>query len=111
MARNARVVGVREDGANDFFRVSALAENLGALGGMSLIGKMLLIRPAFVVEVVKESGNTPDIFIGAMFARIGADAGFNGEHVFAKAFRLSEFAKKIPGIFTSGHPRSPSKKM
>src|SRR5713226_5272287 len=70
---------------------------------------MLLVRgvgfvgPALVVEVMQQSGDAPELFIGAVLAGIGADAGFHGQHVLAEAFGLRVFAQKLPGVFACGH--------
>jgi hypothetical protein len=64
---------------------------------------VVVIGPALVIEVVKEGGQAPEVFIGTCFLGIGAYAGFDGEHVFAEVFGLSIFAQEIPGVFTGRH--------
>jgi len=51
-ARDSGIIRVREDGANDFFRIAALAKNFRALRGMPGVGNVLVVRPALVIEVV-----------------------------------------------------------
>jgi hypothetical protein len=58
---------------------------------------------------VKESGEAPEVFVRTIFAGIGADAGFDGEHVFAEAFGLGVLAEEFPGIFAGRHLFSPSR--
>src|SRR5262249_31816463 len=72
--------------------------------------EMLLIRPAFIIEIMEKSGYAPEIFVGSVLARISADTSFHCEHVFAKTLRLSEFAKKIPGVVAIRHAMSPRKR-
>jgi len=56
LARYAGIIGVREDGADDFFGIAALAENFGAFRGMLFVGGVLVVGPALVIEVVEEGG-------------------------------------------------------
>jgi hypothetical protein len=94
---------VGEDGADDFFGVTLLAKNLGACGGVLLVRGVGLVGPALVVEIVEQSGDTPELFIGAMLAGVGADAGFHRQHVLAETLRLRVFAQELPGLFACGH--------
>lgn len=82
LPRDAGVIGVRENGADEFFAVAVFAKDFGAFGGVFAVGRVVVVGPAFVVEIVQESGEAPEIFIGAVFAGVGADTGFDGEHVF-----------------------------
>jgi hypothetical protein len=82
-ASDASVIGVGEDGANEFGGIAVFAEDFGAFRGMLTIGRVVIVGPAFVVEVVQERGEGPEVLVGAEFAGIGADAGFDSEHVFA----------------------------
>jgi len=47
---------------------------------------VLLIGPALVIEIVEQGGEAPGFFVGTGFAGVGADAGFDGKHMFAEAF-------------------------
>src|SRR5262249_33694068 len=60
---------------------------------------------ALVVEVVKQRGQTPGFFVGAVLTGVGADAGFDRQHVFAQAFGLRVFAEELPGIVSGWHRR------
>lgn len=64
-ACHAGVAGVAEDCVNDFFGVSALAENLRAFKGVLFRRVMFRVGPAFVVEIVKQAGQAPGVFIAA----------------------------------------------
>ena len=102
-ARDIAIVGVREDGADEFVAVAAFSKDFRAFGGMLAVGGVVIVRPAFVVEIVKESGEAPGVFVGVIFAGVGADAGFHGKHVFAEGFGLSVFADEVPGVFAGRH--------
>src|SRR5579871_2792152 len=80
---DAGVIGVGKDRANDFLGVSLFAQDFGAFGRVSAVGGVFMIGPAFVIEIVEESGEAPCVFIGAILSGIRADAGFNSQHVFA----------------------------
>jgi hypothetical protein len=103
LARDAGIIGVGEDGADDFVGVAALAEDFRAFRGMLPVGRVIVIGPTLVIEIVKECGEAPELFVGALFAGVGADTGLHGKHVLAKTFRGSEFAKELPGVIASGH--------
>src|ERR1700687_2506415 len=77
-ARHVAVVGVRENGADDFLGVALLAKNLGAFGGVLFVRGVGLVGPAFVRAIVQEGREPPELFIGAVLASVGADAGFYG---------------------------------
>jgi hypothetical protein len=83
---------VAKDCVNHFFRVSAFAENFRAFVGMFLRGMMGGVGPAFVVEIVEQACEGPEIFVSAEFSRVRAGAGFQGESVFTQAFALRVFA-------------------
>ena len=103
LAGNVAVVRVGEDGAGDFLGVPALSEDFGAFGRMLAVGGVVGVGPALVIEVVEERGEAPGVFVGAVLTGIGANAGFDGEHVLAEAFGLGEFADDVPGVFARGH--------
>src|SRR2546429_2429497 len=87
------IIGVGEDGADNLIRVALLAQDLCALRGMALVGRVLVVGPAFVVEVVEQRGQAPGVLVGTAFAGVGANAGFHGEHVLAERFRLRVFTE------------------
>jgi hypothetical protein len=99
LARRIALIGVRHDGADEFFGVAAIAENSCALGGMLLVRGVVGVGPALVIKIVQQSGKSPEFFIGAGFASVGADTGFYGQHVLAQRFGLRVFTDKIPGFF------------
>ena len=103
LPRNVAVVGVRKNGADEFCRVAPFAKNSSALGGMFLVRGVSGVGKFLVVEVVEQRGESPKVFIGARFFGVGANAGFDGEHMFAQAFGLRVFAEKIPGIVARRH--------
>src|SRR5438477_6780930 len=92
LARRVGVIGVGYDGANDFFRVAAFAEDFCAFGGMFAVGGVIGVGPALVIEIVQQGGDAPEFFVGTGFAGIGPDAGLDRQHVLAQGFRLREFA-------------------
>ena len=92
-----------ENGGDDFFRVAALAEDQGAGEGMLGSRVMIGVGPAFVIEIVEQSGEGPGIFIAAKFPGVGADAGFDGQGMLAETFALCVFAKQGPGIIAVRH--------
>jgi hypothetical protein len=61
------------------------------------------VRPALVVEIMKQGREGPEIFVSAEFSRVSTRAGFDGQSVFAEALSLSVFTQKLPGIFTGWH--------
>src|SRR6266852_1789001 len=69
---------------------------------------MLLVGPALVIEIVQQRRDAPERYIGALFASVGAHAGFHGQRVLAQTFRLRVLAQKIPGILTRRHSFSSS---
>ena len=89
-----------------FFRVAVLAQNLGSFGGMLAVGRMVVIGPALVVEVVQKGGDAPGVLVGVMLAGVCPDASLHGQHMFAQTFRLRVFAEQIPGIFAGRHGSS-----
>jgi hypothetical protein len=97
------VVGVGENGADDLLGIALLAKDPGAFGGVLLVRGVGFVGPAFVVEVVKEGGESPKVFISAVLAGVGADAGFDRQHVFAEAFGLGVLTKQFPGIIARRH--------
>ena len=107
LSRDAAIVGVGDDGADDFLGVAEFAEDFGAFGGMFLVRGVIVVGPALVVEIVKESGEAPSFFVGAVFAGVSADAGFDSQHVFAQGFGLGVFADEFPGIFASRQSKPP----
>jgi len=85
LARDAGIVRVREDRANNFFGVAALAQNFRAFRGMSRVGGMFVVGPALVIEVMEQRRDAPNLFISALLACVCTDAGFDGQHVLAQA--------------------------
>src|SRR5262249_39681018 len=51
LSRDVAIVGVRKDGPNDLLGVGVLAQDLRALSRVSLVWKVLKIRPALIVKV------------------------------------------------------------
>src|SRR5258707_12785950 len=109
LAGDVAIIGVRENGADNFFGVTLLAQDLRAFGGVALVGGMLVIGPALVVEVVQQRGEAPGLFVGAGFTGIGAHAGFDGKHVLTERFGLRVFAEQFPGLFARRHSVLPNK--
>lgn len=107
LARDTGIVSMRKDGANDLFGIPELAKNPGAFGGMFVVGRVVGVGPAFVVEIVEERGEPPNFLVRSRFASVGAYARFDGEHVFAQTLRLRVFAEKFPGIVASRHEALP----
>ncbi len=103
MARDSRIIRVRENRANDLFGVATLAQNFRTFRGMTRVGGVFVVGPAFVIEIVEQRSKAPSLFIGALLARVSSDAGFDGQHVLAQALRFCEFAQQLPGIKTCGH--------
>ena len=103
LARNAGIFRVGKNGADELFAVAVLAEDFGAFGGMLTVRRVIVVGPALVVEVVEEGGEAPEIFVGAVFSGVGANAGFDGEGMFLQAFALGVFAEQIPGVVSIRH--------
>ena len=93
LARHVAVFGVRNDGANHFFRIAALAQDRRSARGMFFRGAVRVIGPALVVEVVQQGGEAPEFFLGAGLSRVCAHAGLDRQRVFAQAFVLRVFAQ------------------
>ena len=102
-ASDAGVIGVGKDGANQFGGIAMFAEDFGAFGGMLTVGRVVIVGPALVIEVVEKRGERPELFVGAEFTGISADTGFDRKHVFAEGFGLGVFAEESPGVVTSWH--------
>ena len=66
---------------------------------MFAVRGVVSVGPALVIEIVEQGCQAPELFIGGGFAGVGADAGFNSEHVLAQGFGLCVFADKIPSVF------------
>jgi len=103
LARDAGIIRVREDRANNYFGVAALAQNFRAFRGMPRAGCVFVVGPALVIEIMEQRRDAPNLLIGGLLARVGANAGFDGKHVLAQALRFSEFAQQLPGIVACGH--------
>jgi len=99
LARRVAVISVRHDGTDEFFGVVLLPENFCAFGGMFAVRGVVSVGPALVIEIVEQGREAPELFIGAGFAGVGADAGFYGEHVLAQGFGFRVFADEIPSVF------------
>jgi hypothetical protein len=102
-ARDSAIVGVSDDGADDFFGVAAFTQEFGAFGGMFLVGSVIVVGPAFVIEIMEERGQAPSLFVGAVFASVGPDAGFHRQHVLAQRFGLRIFTNQLPSIVSGRH--------
>jgi hypothetical protein len=98
LSRDAAVIGVREDGANHFLGIATLPQNRRAACRMFCSGTVGVIRPALVIEIMQKRGDAPKIFVGAGLAGIGADAGLDGQGVFAQAFVLRVLTQESPGV-------------
>src|SRR6266568_4703154 len=109
LPRHVGVIRMREDGADDLLGVTLLAQDFCAFGGMPLIGEVLLIGPAFVVEVVQQRSDAPKLLVGAGFTRVGANARFDRQHVFAQVLGRSVFTEKFPGVLAARHSIPPRK--
>ena len=70
---------------------------------MFFVGGVVVVGEFFVVEIVEESGEAPGFFVGAVFPGVGADAGFDGKHVFAEAFGLRVFGEQFPSVVACRH--------
>jgi hypothetical protein len=103
LARNARIVGVGKDGADDFFGVAAFAEDFRALRGMFLVRSVRVVGLALVVEIVQQRGEAPKLFVRAGLSCVSANAGFHREHVLAQTLRLCVFAQQFPSVVPSRH--------
>ena len=97
-ARDAAIVGVRENGAADLFIDATRGEDGFAVHGM--VGGLGVDLP---IEIVEESGEAPLVLVFAELAGIGGDAGFDGEGVFTEAFGFGEFADDFPSLITGEH--------
>jgi hypothetical protein len=52
---------------------------------------------------VKQACEAPGVLVFAELAGVGADAGFNGEHMLAKALGLSVLTEEMPSIVACRH--------
>src|SRR5258708_5538449 len=52
LARNAAIIRVGNDRANDLFGVAVLAQDLGTLGRVTLVWRVFAVVPALAVEIV-----------------------------------------------------------
>src|SRR5450755_2268769 len=81
LTRDSAVVGMRQDGAANVFGIAAIFQDLAAFERMVLGGRIF-----FVIEVVDESDQTPEVFVFAELASVSAEANFHRKGVFAKTF-------------------------
>src|SRR5207302_1874439 len=70
LARNAAVLGMREDRARDPLGVALLFQDFAAAERV-----IVERRPSLVVEVVEQADNPPRVFVLAERARVAADRG------------------------------------
>jgi hypothetical protein len=70
---------------------------------MLLLGMVLVVGPALVIEIVEQSGEGPQFLIGSILPRVRAQAGLDSKGVFSQAFALRVFAQKFPGILSITH--------
>ena len=109
LPRHATIICVRDNRAYDLLGVALLAQNLCSRGGMPLIGRVLVIGPSLVVEIVQQRSEPPGFFICAGFAGVGAHTRFHGEHVLAQTLRSGVFAQQFPGVLARRHAVLPNK--
>src|SRR5579885_322300 len=96
-------MSVAEDGVDHLLGVAALAKNLCSVERVLLGRVMSVVRPALVVEIMKQAGYAPQFFVGAGLARVGAHAGFDGQSMLAQAFTLCVLAQKVPSVGAVQH--------
>ena len=99
-ARDAAIIRVGENRTNHFLGVAALTQDCRAARGVLFGGTVGVVGPAFVIEIVQESGEAPKILVRAGLPSIGTHAGFDGQSVFAQAFVLPVFTQKSPGVIS-----------
>src|SRR5690348_11762466 len=69
-----------------------------------LLGRMMRpIGPAFVVEVVQQPCQSPQILIRAQLPGIRAKASLHGQRMLSQAIARGVFAEKGPGIVSIWH--------
>jgi hypothetical protein len=103
LAGHVAIVGVREDGADNFLGVALLAKDFSAFGGMLFVGGVRFVGPTLIVKVVEQSGDAPELFVGAVLAGVSSDASLNGQHVLAETFGWRVLAQELPGVFACRH--------
>src|SRR5256884_2468779 len=81
LERHVAIIGVGEDGADNLIRVALLAQDLCALRGMALVGRVLVVGPAFVVEVVEQRGQAPGV-LDRKSTRLNSSHGYISYAVF-----------------------------
>src|SRR6266853_6547263 len=109
LARNVAIVGMRNDRADQLVRISTLAKNFRTSRRVLSGRAMRIVGPAFVVEIMQQCGQSPEFFIGAGPARIGAHTCFDGQCMLAQIFVLCVFAEQSPGVVSSWHGPLPRK--
>src|SRR6266403_250627 len=78
LARDATIIRVGENRTNHFLGIPALTKDRRAASRVFFSGTVGVVWPAFVIEVVQESGESPEILVRAGIPSIGTHAGFDG---------------------------------
>ena len=89
---DTRIIGVRQDRSNERFRKTALPQDFRAELRMSLVGI------AFIIEVMKQPCEPPEVFILPVTAGLRAHSAFDRARVFAQAVTERELTEQIPGF-------------
>src|SRR5687767_10176209 len=93
------MVRVRQNGANDQFRVAKTAQDLCPAKRV-----VAQVGPALVIEIMEQRGNAPRRLVFAELTRIAANGRLNRQRVFAQAVALGVLRQQGPRRFArNGH--------
>src|SRR5271156_4910260 len=70
-------------------------------------GVMRGVGPSLVIEIVQQSSDSPQVFVGAGLLRIGTHTSLYGQGVLTQAFSLGVFAQQVPSVIAIQHAMSP----
>jgi hypothetical protein len=63
---------------------------------------VLGVRPALVVEVVEEAGQSPELLVLVPETGVKTHRRLDGEGMLAQSFLLRVLAEELPGLVTAG---------
>jgi hypothetical protein len=84
---------MRENRAANLLADAALLKN--GFPFRRMVGQVGMNLP---IKIVQQRGDGPFFLVLAELLRVGGDAGFDRQHMFAQAIRLHEFADNVPGL-------------
>jgi UDP-N-acetylglucosamine 1-carboxyvinyltransferase len=97
VAGQREVLGVGEDGVDDFLWIALLAEDR-----CTVLRVLVERRVHLVIEVVEERRNAPELFVAAELARVRSSRRLDSERVPKQRFALCVLRERLPGFVAGG---------